>query len=352
MRLRRITIEGFRSFKQKQTVEMPEGNGLFLVRGENLVDDGLTSNDVGKSTFLDAIYWGLYGETTRGLRASNVLSWGGETAIVEQVWEINGKERVFCRQQKPNNVWLDGKHLGYNNDEKKILEAIGLNSSEFLHSVMAGQFSTYFLDLSPTEKLGMFSDILGLNYWEDMADCAKKQAAESDAKIARLDIQIQRIKGKVSSLKEQLEHEEQQYDLWEQEAREKRGQIVEELSGFRKQKKSLQKKIEEATASLKELPDKFALMKRESKLSAEQKTLKESVATRKKDLVLSRCPFCNGALSTKWKSKLQAELVDAEKKLISLMKELACLETEQKDVKEEEDKFGDLIANLELKVDY
>jgi DNA repair exonuclease SbcCD ATPase subunit len=55
-------------------------------------------------------------------------------------------------------------------------------------------------------------------------------------------------------------------------------------------------------------------------------------------------------LSTKWKSKLQSELSDAEKKLQTLVEELNVLETEQKSANKERDEFADMIANLELKV--
>ena len=153
--LKRITLSGFRTFLTEQTIELPQVPGLFLMRGINEVDNALDGNDVGKSTLWDAVYWGLYGETTRGLRAGQVISWGGDSAIVEQEWETDEGTVIVRRQQNPNGLCIDNNTA----EQGDIDVAINLDKQEFLHSVLVGQFTPYFLDLSPTAKLEMLGGV-------------------------------------------------------------------------------------------------------------------------------------------------------------------------------------------------
>ncbi|MFH1742556.1 MAG: AAA family ATPase [bacterium] len=319
MRLVRFVIDGFRAFSSRQEVVMPTEPGLYLMRGDNQVDEALEGNDCGKSTLLDAIYWGLYGETTRGLRAGNVISWGSDTAIVEQTWEIDGKERTFKRQQSPNNLWIDGKNTG--KGDMLIAGAIGMNGSEFLHSVMAGQFGTYFLDLSPTDKLGMFSAVLGLDYWEQASDRAKATAAGFDAAIADAESRLQNIRGKLSGMKEQLAEAKEQCAAWEKRASKQRGDAKAKKEKLRKRLAARNEALGLIAVLITEMPDEDKLAGDKVKLSCKCNQVAERIDKATIDIKLSRCPFCGGILATKWRSKLERQLAYDKAKLLLLKKE-------------------------------
>ena len=106
--LHKIKIANFRSYKGTHEFEFPTVPGIYFFTGENLVDD-IGANGAGKSTFLDAIVWCLYGATSRGLKASDVLTdWETAGCVVELDLTVSSQRSLIKRAQKPNNLTLDG----------------------------------------------------------------------------------------------------------------------------------------------------------------------------------------------------------------------------------------------------
>ena len=96
MKLRRLELENFRQFYGRQGLDFatdPNKN-VTLVYG---------SNGAGKTTILNAFTWGLYGETTPGLAASewlvNNLVWSeaspGDTVTARVKVEFEDKDHVY-----------------------------------------------------------------------------------------------------------------------------------------------------------------------------------------------------------------------------------------------------------------
>lgn len=306
MYLRSISIEGFRTFSQKQAIKFPSTSGLYLMRGENLVDSRLQGNDVGKSTFWDAVYWGLYGTTTRGLRAGNVVSWGSKKAIVEQVWEVNGENHVIRREQNPNGLWLDGKKLEGSYGEGQVGSIVGLTAAEFLHSVLFGQFNTHFLDLGPSDKLKLFSDVLSLDYWEDLAEEAKGLSSQQSEKAQRLDSKMCSLDGSIKSQEEQKRLLSKEKASWDKKAKASKKALV----ATSKAKKA---ELSEVDGRAKQIYAKRDTIKqhyvdREDKLKnleVQYRTKKQKLKELQKDLEVDQCPYCHRELGTSWKQKLR-----------------------------------------------
>jgi DNA repair exonuclease SbcCD ATPase subunit len=275
------------------------------MRGINEVDRNLAGNDVGKSTFFDAVFWGLYGETTRGLRAGQVISWGADSAMVEQQWLVGDRQITVRRQQNPNGLWLDGARV----EQPAIMEALGLNDQEFLHCVLVGQFTPYFLDLSPTAKLDMFSEVLGSAYWEDRSAAASKRAAEFDGQAADLLGQLQTVKGRLDSLKSQEQEADRNSDLWQERCEQERQQQKRELAKLQRHEYGLEKLLDEQRQALRTASERVS--KRTSNWQQfinEVSKLATAIDNLNKDLRLDRCPYCKRSFGTDWRDKLQAEL--------------------------------------------
>jgi DNA repair exonuclease SbcCD ATPase subunit len=305
MILRQVTLDGFRTFRTKQTVELPKAPGLYLMRGVNEVDRNLAGNDVGKSTLWDAVFFGLYGETTRGLRAGQVVSWGCESAVVEQQWEVGGSLITVRRRQNPNGLWLDGKRV----EQQAINEAIGLNSQEFLHCILVGQFTPYFLDLSPTAKLDMFSEVLGLSYWEDRSAAASKRATEFDSQAADLLGQLQTIKGRLDSLRSQEQEAERNSDLWQQRYEQERYEQKREMSQLQRREMAAEKALDEQRVLLRTASERVTKRTHNwQQFINEVSKLATAIDNLNKDLRLDRCPYCKRSLGEDWRDKLQDEL--------------------------------------------
>jgi DNA repair exonuclease SbcCD ATPase subunit len=62
--IKRVELTNFRSFAGDHSYELPTKAGLYNLTGQNLVNPRLGANGTGKSTFLEAIFWCLYGKTS------------------------------------------------------------------------------------------------------------------------------------------------------------------------------------------------------------------------------------------------------------------------------------------------
>jgi DNA repair exonuclease SbcCD ATPase subunit len=178
--LHSIRLKNFRSYQGEHNFDFPTEPGLYFFTGET--GTALGANGAGKSTLLDAITWGLYGRTTRGLKASEVLTWGKATCQVELKLTIGQNTLSVKRIQKPNTLTLNGKPV----DQAELEKHLRLNYEAFLHSVINAQFGASFLALLPASKLGLFSDLLELNFWlqksEEASDLTIKQELKIQAK--------------------------------------------------------------------------------------------------------------------------------------------------------------------------
>lgn len=196
--LHKIVLTNFRSYLGAQEFVFPAVTGLYFFTGEN--NTALGSNGAGKSSLLDAIVWVLYGRTSRGLKASDVISWGANTCQVVLELTVGENRLVVKRSQKPNILTLDDTPL----DQKDLEKHIRLNYESFLYSVVNAQFGTSFLSLSPSEKLTLFSDIYNLDYWLQRSDEAARKATQIDVQINAIKDNINASNGRISGCEEDL----------------------------------------------------------------------------------------------------------------------------------------------------
>lgn len=177
-----ITLNNFRSYYREHSFDFPKEYGLYYLTAENKDQPKLESNGSGKSTFLDAITWALYGKTTRGLKAGEIVSWGEKTCVVSLKITVGDRTFTIKRAQKPNGIWVDGTPI----DQDALQKLIVLNYESFLYSVMHSQFGSSFLPLSPAEKLTLFSDLLALDFWTSKSDLAAKYLNGLSKKLTEL----------------------------------------------------------------------------------------------------------------------------------------------------------------------
>jgi len=174
-----VELENFRSYRGKHTITLPTEPGLYLLTGRNEVEPRLGTNDCGKSTLLDAIYWCLYGRTSRGLKAADVVNWDETSCLVSVELIVAGTVSLIKRTQSPNSLTCNGKPISQDELQKELC----LGPDSFLYSMMLPQFGESFFDLLPAAKLTLFSQIMGLDYWLEKSQEAAELSAEIWADI-------------------------------------------------------------------------------------------------------------------------------------------------------------------------
>tara|TARA_R100001530_G_scaffold1886_1_gene3227 strand:- start:7126 stop:9018 length:1893 start_codon:yes stop_codon:yes gene_type:complete len=214
LNIRSITIQGFRTFKERQTFKFIDitSKTLSYVTGKNKVEENLEGNDVGKSSLFEALCFAFYGMTSTKLRAGDIGNWDSDKkCYVALDFENNGKYYTLLRRWNPNFLEVS---VADSNDEmamadvkkgitqQELEDIIGLGFSGFLYSVFISQFTSKFFDLEPSEKLKIFSDILNLDDWINRSEKAKEEV-----KLIKNDIDVctnnrHTLEGKISVLSE------------------------------------------------------------------------------------------------------------------------------------------------------
>jgi DNA repair exonuclease SbcCD ATPase subunit len=207
VKISRITLQGFKSYRDQVVVEFPDEPGLYLLRGENVDHAELDGNAVGKTSLWDGLFWCLYGITVRGVKAANVISWGEKTAKVSVVAD----GRTVCRKQSPNSLTIDGQTA----TQAQVDDLIGMSADEFTSAVLHGQFAQSFFDLSAADKLSVLTDVLGLESWQAASKKASAVVTKADEQIYAEERAISRAEGAISSDQASLTQEKTFADQFE-----------------------------------------------------------------------------------------------------------------------------------------
>lgn len=338
--INKLTLINFRSYKGTHSFEFPLTCGLYYFTGKNLLEPALGANGAGKSTFLDAITWALYGRTTRGLKANEVLSWHTNTgAQVVLELSVGNHRHIIKRTQKPNNLLIDNKTV----DQKELETHIRLNYAGFTHSVMFPQFGDPFFSMGASEKLTLFSDFMRLNLWLELSDAAGKQAKTQEAELDKLKTSIARSEGQLEILKADIASLKKQQATFERDLKVRMAALQTDavdtfktLKKFGKEIAEMEKKLSQCESEQCVLLDWVlsATAKRNNVLEAIQETTRRIVQTKTLMEVVEKDIFVVNKLkgSVCYKCKQRVDEKHAAREIASL-----------------EDKIGDhtLVINLE-----
>lgn len=191
MELHEVSITRFGPYREPTQVTLQGQPGLVFLAGRNEVEPRLGANGAGKSKLFEAVYWCLYGKTSRNLKAGEVASWMQDEATEVRVILRTAASTfdVYRSWQKGhmNKLVLTDTRTGEvaDVDQQRLDEALGLNETEFLYSIYFAQHASYFIDLSASEQLELYSYVLNIDYWERLANAANKKAGEEVAYLER-----------------------------------------------------------------------------------------------------------------------------------------------------------------------
>jgi DNA repair exonuclease SbcCD ATPase subunit len=194
-----VTLDNFRSFKGHHTWVLPQDPGLCFLTGRNDDNSLLIRNGAGKSTLLESIVWCLYDKTSRGLKATDIVTWGCKKASVTVELCINATWYKITRTRNPNVLTVNGVVCD------TVVNLIRLSYEEFLYSVIFSQFNDTFFDLSSANKLALFSKIMKLDIWLELSQQAADEAKGIELKKNNLSFDISRLEGRQITINESIE---------------------------------------------------------------------------------------------------------------------------------------------------
>lgn len=168
----------------------------------------------GKSTFIDALCFGLYGKPFRDINKPGLVnSINGKNLEVEVEFETNGREYKIIRGMKPNkfDIFVNGSLLTQDaavRDYQKVLEEqiIQMTFKTFCQIVVLGSVEyTPFMQLPAAGRREVVEDILDIGVFSNMNQLLKQQIQETKDIQAETDSEIKTLRERAEGLRRLIE---------------------------------------------------------------------------------------------------------------------------------------------------
>lgn len=222
IQITRISARNFLSFGN---LELNISSGLVCVVGENRDNAAASSNGSGKSSLLEALYWGLYGKTIRKVASDQVIRFdvkegcyvkvefrdqSGMQYVVER-WRgdrSHGNDvHFFSVDASGGQTDLRGEksRTGEHTTQKKIETVIGLSEALFRQVVLFGQGGMErFSQLTDSEKKALLEDILHLTVYEKAGVVTKTKSQEVEKVIRQYTTDLDLVRHEVRTYRDVL----------------------------------------------------------------------------------------------------------------------------------------------------
>lgn len=197
MKFTHIKIENFLTVGKVEA--RLDNRGLVLIQGENRDDTSQDSNGAGKSSFVDALSWVLYGVTARGESGDTVInSKAGKDCRVSLKIESDGTEYSIIRHRKytkkRNRLEIHdlthSRELTEGTDkmtQEVVDKLIGASQDVFMASVYAGQERMPDLPgMTDRDLKSIVEEAAGINQVEEAYKLARTRMNECNRELTEL----------------------------------------------------------------------------------------------------------------------------------------------------------------------
>ena len=243
----KLKIQHFALFREEQVIDLGRAPGLYYVRGVNQVEPKLGPNDVGKSSIFKALCYVLFGQASPQLKSTDIKPWDDDGQLQVSLDIIcNEKGHRLTRGTKPSAIILDGKQAG----QADIDKLLGLSFETFTNTILLAQGAELFLDLTPANKMKMFSDVLGLERWDARSKFASATAADLAKRQAEWQGELTGLQSSRDQLKELEGKARQDAEAWEAARQEVLTKADKEIKALEADIAKVQRIVDEASLSM------------------------------------------------------------------------------------------------------
>lgn len=266
-------------------------------------------NGAGKSTFLDAITYALFGKPFRNINKSQLInSVNGKECVVEITFDIAPRKYKIIRGIKPNifEIYCDGDLLNqdarakdYQDQLEKLI--LKMNYKSFTQIVILGSTNfTPFMQLSAPDRRVVIEDLLDIQIFSSMNAIVKTKLSRYKEEANSLKVQIDSVKGKIELHKKHLDelkrNNQEIIDAKKKELKDNQ----EELSTLASLYTELESQINELSVAI---SDEETNQKKYSKLNVLEGKIENNILKIKNDIDFysnnSTCPTCDQAINNK-----------------------------------------------------
>jgi len=210
--LLQIYAKGFMGFFDQLSISFIEEEGkTFQIDGKNKDDKKSKSNGAGKSSFLELINWGWYGELCRKNRYKDeVIHKQAQEVFVQTLFDNDNREiktyRTLGRKKGMDlKIWIDGdeqlKGSTYQIKQNFLEKIIGMDFISYQCMVMFGRDFMNFPDLKPGDRAQVLSDIRGLEKYTGASKKASDLAKSVKTNVSNLTLDLERETGNLTGVR-------------------------------------------------------------------------------------------------------------------------------------------------------
>jgi len=261
IQITKLCIENFLCFG-KVEVDL-QGAGLVGVCGINEDDHTATSNGAGKSSLLEALYYGLYGHTIRfgKSRLAGLIRRGKQHCkVMVQFQDEHKTHYQVSRKRSPTSVvtslkrsadskvWADVPYQDKKDLQAQLVNILGVSADLFRQVVLFGQGGMpRFSELSDSAKKELIEEILGLHIYDRALAISREKERQERREKDSLEGKLAQFTGIARNSQETLERLRQGKGTWK---REKEAKLVELGARRAKLQEGLGEEKEEARTVL------------------------------------------------------------------------------------------------------
>jgi DNA repair exonuclease SbcCD ATPase subunit len=277
--------------------------------GEHATTLIIGENGAGKSTFLDAITFSLFGKPFRNINKPQLVnSINEKDCVVEIEFKIGKTNYKVVRGIKPNTfeIYVDGALLNQDakaKDYQDYLEKVILkmNYKSFTQIVILGSTNfTPFMQLSAADRRTVIEDLLDIQIFSSMNVIVKNKLHGLKDEAAQLKIQIDNTKDKIELHKKHL-------DELKKNTKEivdaKKKEFEENSTTLKNLAVELTEKETQIETIVSSISDEETSTKKFNKLNQLEAKIEGNIQKLEKDIefysVNSTCPTCDQAINNK-----------------------------------------------------
>jgi len=224
--IKNITAKNFMSIGNNTQAVTFDTEQLTLVLGHNLDLGGDGSrNGTGKTTIINALSYGMYGEALTNIRRDNLINKTNSKGMIVTVdFNINGKEYRIERGRRPNSLKFyingiekaDNEQQGDSRETQKDIERIiGFPHLMFKHLIALNTYTEPFLSMKTNDQRDMIEQLLGITEISEKAELLKELLKNTKDNIKEEELRIQAVQNANKRIEKNIDDIELRRKAWD-----------------------------------------------------------------------------------------------------------------------------------------
>ena len=303
-------------------------------------------NGAGKSTFIEALTFALYGKPFRNINKPQLMNAiTGKGLLVELEFTIGKKDYMVRRGMKPNifEIWLNGEMMNQNagaRDYQEYLEKniLKLNFKSFSQIVVLGSANYVpFMQLPAMQRRSVVEDLLDIQIFSIMNSLLKDKQAQNRSDITDLEYQIDLCEQKIELHSKHINTLKANNDELIAQKQQKIAEHQGAIDLLSIDTETLSEKLDELNN---QIADHQKIATRKSKLTQMESTLEDRIRKLNKEIQFfhdhDNCPTCKQGIDHDFKSdtiqKREAKSQEVTEALSKLESEIQSANTRLEEI--------------------